>query len=214
MKQIMKKFTTIILIIVILLAISSPIASARTGFVDIWHHPPGTQEAINWGQAMGLITGHNGRFFPDDPLTRGALVLIFWRYDGKPDPGTSPGFSDVPQGIVYFDGITWAQNNGLVTGHNNRFFPYDIITREAMALILYRYHLWKNPNAARPSLSALDNFHDKGSVSPVAFEGMCWAVQNGMITGSGGWLYPQHSLTRSMAVLLLFRYQNAFIGPT
>ena len=54
--------------------------SATNSFTDVsandWY-----AKAASWAQSKGIITGYNdGRFAPNDPLTREQLALILYNY--------------------------------------------------------------------------------------------------------------------------------------
>ena len=168
--------------------------------------------AITWAHAGGLITGSGGRFYPDDSLSRSAFALILHRYAGSPQPVTAGGaFSDVSRTNVAYTAITWAHENGIVTGSGGRFYPDDSVTREAMVLMLYRYHARSGGDTVSNS-DALNTFSDRSSISPVATDAVRWGISHGLITGSGGRVYPVDTATRSASVLVLFRYNNLFGG--
>ena len=75
------------------------------------------------------------------------------------------------------------------------------VTREQLALMLYRY-------VGAPAVSgSLDSFPDADSVSDWAVQGMTWAVENGLITGTGaGELNPQGTASRAEVATLLARF--------
>ena len=53
--------------------------------------------------------------------------------------GNSP-FADIAAGAWYAQAVTWAAVNGVVVGYGNgKYGPDDPITREALAVMLYRY---------------------------------------------------------------------------
>ena len=54
--------------------------------------------------------------------------------------GSGSAFRDVPAGRWYSDAITWAHTAGIVVGYGDGTFgPHDTLTREQMAVLLYRY---------------------------------------------------------------------------
>ena len=168
-------------------------------------------DAIHWAQANGIVTGQAGRFYPSDNITRAAFALVLWRYDGYPSTGERAGFTDVPASHIAHDAIMWAQANGIVTGQAGRFFPSDSITRQAMVLMLYRYHIL-NGGAASTNNNAIAAFSDRGRITPIAVDAMNWAVTHGLMTGADGRLYPEDPITRAAVVLVLYRYMNTFGG--
>ena len=86
-------------------------------------------------------------FEPDRVTQRGMIVTILHRLDGTPSVTTPCPFEDVPHESNYEVAITWAANNGIVMGYNDTTFgPYDDITRQQIAAILYRY---ANPESVK-----------------------------------------------------------------
>ena len=48
--------------------------------------------------------------------------------------------SDVPDGQWFSDAVNWSANAGVVNGlENGKFAPNDNISREQLAVMLYRY---------------------------------------------------------------------------
>lgn len=88
----------------------------------------------------GLMDGYgDGRFGPEDVLTRAQFCQIVYNLEGRPAAGGSP-FTDVAEGAWYCGAVAWAAGEGIVDGYGNgRFGPEDPITREQLAAILCRW---------------------------------------------------------------------------
>ena len=84
------------------------------------------------------------------------------------------------------------------------FAPNDPITREQIAVILYRYAHEENTEDGK-----LTSFPDAKDISGYALEAMNWAVARGLINGSDGKLLPQDTATRAQIAVILARYLNA-----
>lgn len=83
-------------------------------------------------------------------------------------------------------------NAGITDGTN----PNNNITREQIITILWRY-------AGSPKSSAhLSKFSDANSLSSYAKEAMAWAVENGIIIGTNGALFPKDNATRAQVAAL------------
>ena len=169
-----------------------------------WSHA-GIDYAIENGLMNGVSTT---KFEPDESMTRAMLVTVLWRYAGEPNEGVN-NFTDVPNGTWYTKAVAWAAHNGVVNGvGNGRFDPDGEITREQMAVILFRYcGSIGIDTSARADLSA---FPDAPKVSGYAVEALSWAVKTGLITGSaeGGKVYlePQGNATRAQGATILMRF--------
>jgi hypothetical protein len=83
----------------------------------------------------------------------------------------------------------------------NGFQPETNISREQLAVILYRYA------APEQMTGSLDSFTDSTAVSSWAIEAMKWAVAEGLISGdNNGKLNPAGNATRAEVATILERY--------
>lgn len=156
-------------------------------------------EAVRFAQERGLMIGYSdGRFGPSDTLSRAQLAQILFNKEGRPAV-SGGGFNDVDGGAWYADAVTWAAENGIVGGYGNGTFgPNDPITREQLAVMLWRYV--GSPAATDKEL----HFNDTDEISGFALEAMRWAVENGILNGyGGGRLDPQGQATRAQAAQML-----------
>lgn len=157
------------------------------------------------GQMNGLS---KTTFAPKDPLTRAMLVTILWRMESEPDFSANHDFNDVQEGEWYSDAVRWAAQNGIVKGFEDRTFrPTSPITREQAVSIFHRYAQYKDSDIS--AVSSLEEFADRGEISPWAEEAMQWAVDSGLISGRGnGRLAPKDLITRAEAAALLQRLET------
>lgn len=157
----------------------------------------------------GLMDGvGNGKFAPYASTNRAMVVTILWRLEGKPAVGGGLSFRDVPAGTWYTEAIGWAAANGIVTGYSAESFgPLDNVTREQMAVILYRYAHFKGYDvSARADLS---RYSDNGKISTWAREGLSWANANGLISGMPDQtLAPQNYAVRCQTAAILHRFHQ------
>ena len=169
---------------------------------DSWYY-----DSVAYVYEKGLMGGTgDGLFAPDLTTSRAMIVTILYRLENSPAVTTSAGFTDVATDTWYTDAVNWANANGIVTGYGDgRFGPEDTITREQMAVILYRTaKLLGRDVSARADLSG---YTDAANVGEYAVEAMQWAVAQGLLTGTdAGALLPSGSATRSQAAALLMRF--------
>lgn len=172
-------------------------------FTDISGH--WAEDEILRAVELGLFKGTSETTFsPDLSLSRAMLVTVLHRQEGTPEM-PSAGFGDVDQGSWYTKAVDWAAGHSIVNGvGGNRFAPDAPITREQAAVMLFRYASYLGlDTSAAGDLSA---YADQDAVSSWAREAMGWAVQQGLIQGTGEWLLaPQGTATRAQTAVLLLR---------
>ena len=168
---------------------------------NVWYH-----DGIDFMVRNGYMNGVSADTFDvEGSLTRAQLVTILYRIAGEPETSAAIPFADVADGQWYTKAIVWAAENGIVKGVNETTFaPNDPITREQIAVILYRYAHEENTEDGK-----LTSFPDAKDISGYALEAMNWAVARGLINGSDGKLLPQDTATRAQIAVILARYLNA-----
>lgn len=128
--------------------------------------------------------------------------MVLRNLENNPEQVFSARFSDVADSIWYSDAILWAAKQGIVFGYGDgRFGPNDNITREQLAVMLWRYA--GEPAATNKEL----HFSDADAASSYALEALCWAVEHNIINGYGnGQLGPQRLATRAQVAQMLMNY--------
>lgn len=167
----------------------------------VWYHA-----AIDYVLNRGLMQGGDGKlFYPDGNLTRAMMVQILYNMEGKPAYSADNPYSDVPDYEWYYAAVLWAMENDIITGYDGKFSPADPITREQMAVILYRYACFKGLEVSgRDDLAA---FSDGNATSEWALEQMQWAVKEGLLSGKGdGILDPLGTAARSEVAQIFMNY--------
>ena len=95
----------------------------------------------------GIMTGKGENLFaPGEELCRAQFATVLYRIAGSPDVSYSAVFPDVPDGMFYTKPVLWASQDevAVITGYEEgNFGPDDMITREQMATMLYRYAEYK-----------------------------------------------------------------------
>ena len=164
-------------------------------------------EDVAYVADKGLMTGTgDGKFSPSMTTSRGMIVTILWRMEGEAAAQTVPAFADVAEGAYYAKAVAWAAENSIVTGYSDSVFgPNDAITREQLAVILFRYSQSKGL-AAVDAAEHLNAFVDAADVSSYAVQAMNWAVGQGLIQGSNGLLLPQGTADRAQIAAVLHRF--------
>ncbi len=103
-------------------------------------------DAVAWAQTNGIVNGTgDGRFSPDEAITRQQLAAILYRYAQYKDynlgqTASLTGFSDGDQVQSYArNAMEWACGTKLIQGTDeNRLSPNGGATRAQVATILQR----------------------------------------------------------------------------
>ena len=163
-------------------------------------------DAVKWAVDNNITTGVTSTLFGSyDSCTRGQLVTFLWRAAGCPTSTSGITFDDVHAGAYCYTAVRWAVSENIVTGYGDgKFGMNDIVTREQVAAILFRFAQYRGLVAVtlEENLSA---FADRDQISGYAVSAMNWAVGQGIINGSGELLMPKSPCVRSQVVTLLER---------
>lgn len=169
---------------------------------DEWYY-----SAIKYSYNNKIIMGYNSTTFaPNDNITRGMLVTILYRMEGSQNvPGKSkfPDVQDSKQ--YYYEAVKWASVKNIVSGYDTgKFGPNDNITREQLAVILWKYSKYKGK--FQEVDTDFSKFQDSNQISNYAKEGMKWILGKDIMHGFNGKLIPQGTATRAEASALLSNY--------
>ena len=163
-------------------------------------------KAVEYVAENGIMSGVSAReFAPNAGFSRAMLAQTLYAMSGKPTVKAEGTFADVAANAWYADAVNWAAEKGYVSGvGDGKFAPDASITREQMALILYRY-------AGSPDASGmvLREFADGESVSAYAVDAIRWAVHEGLISGmENNTLAPQGTATRAQVAQILMNFHQ------
>jgi len=125
-----------------------PQGAPSAGFTDVpanaWY-----ANAVNWAASRGVVTGYgDGRFGPDDPITREQLAAMLWRNAKAAGRDVSVGENTNILGFPDFPAVSewavpalqWAAGAGVMTGKDGgRLDPAGQATRAEAATMLMRY---------------------------------------------------------------------------
>ena len=167
-------------------------------------------DAVRYAYETGLMDGVGDNLFaPNSETTRAQLVTILYRLAGQPAVSGNLPFTDVESGTWYTDAVAWAAQNGIVNGvSDTEFAPGDDITREQLAVILYRYAAYQGYDVSQRA--DLSGFGDASSISDYAQEALSWAHAQGLVLGfEDGSLRPQGTASRAQIAAVLMRFLAA-----
>lgn len=179
---------------------------------------------VDYVQANGIMSGYTGgyqagRFGPEDRITRAQAATIIYRAANPgstdtTDPNayvTSNAFEDMPGYPVYYAAaVDWCERNGIITGYTDAsgrptgdFGPDDVLTREQLATMLYRYADWAgcDMTADRSKFEAMP---DHGDATGYAIDALAWCVDEGILSGVNDvWLEPDGVARRAQMAKMI-----------
>lgn len=94
-------------------------------------------KAARWAWEEGMV--EPGAFEADIPCTRGMTVSYLWQAAGRPMPGASANFQDVPPIAACATAVDWAVEREITNGTGDGLFsPDETCTRGQIVTFLYR----------------------------------------------------------------------------
>ncbi|CAI6083649.1 fibronectin type III domain-containing protein [Cohnella sp. JJ-181] len=181
---------------------------AEYSYVDLASH--WSRVDVEVLAARGIVSGDPaGTFRPNGSVTRAEFVkLVLPLLSGGAGTGiAAERFADVPADAWYAEAVAAATAAGIVKGADGKFRPSDPITREEMAVMLYRALGIVTDDLDPDKL--LGDLRDGADVSGWARMQVAYAVQSGLLKGSGGKLNPGATATRGESATVVLRALDA-----
>lgn len=147
----------------------------------------------------GLMNGiSETKFDPNGKFTRAMFVTILYRMQNEPTTNADNPFKDVKSGSYYEKAVIWARQHEIVNGVSaTEFAPDSVITREQIALIMYRYAKYARFDT---KLRGKIDYKDKRQIADYATDAVLWAVCHDVLaTDSDGNFKPKEEATRALA---------------
>ena len=211
--KLMQKLGTVLLAAALLLW-DLPAARAEEGiFPDVspkdWFAAPVAALAKE-----GIIGGReDGKFHPNAPITRAEFLRLLLGLSGREavvEAKLIDKIKDVKLSSWYAASVSWGLQEKLISGTTETTFsPDSPITRQQIALILYRFN--KNVMGHRLPEGNDSLFSDSASINS-------WAKREVLALGKAGLIsgYTDHSFrpnaqaTRAEAAQILYNYLHAY----
>ena len=162
---------------------------------------------VRYAWENGLMSGTGADTFgPQLGTSRAMLVTVLYRMVYEPGFVNRAEFTDVPAGSYYAAAVSWAAENGIVTGYaDGTFRPDRLLSREEVAAILYRFAAWRGQSVT--AAAEHSSFRDAAQISAYAQDALRWAVASGVLSGrANGTLAPKGAATRAEIAAILHRF--------
>lgn len=132
----------------------------------------------------------------ETPATRAQAAVAVWEAAGCPQINYAMPFRDISQEADYAEAVRWCAAEGLMRGYSETVFgPEDIISRQQLAAVLYRWVQRQGGGFVGMWMFPL-RFTDVQQVREWAYEPLCWMTMKGVLTGDAfGALRPEGAVT-------------------
>ena len=162
------------------------------------------RELVDFVTSHNIFNGYSPEeFAPHGYMSRAMIATVFWRMEGSSQNYTDHYYTDIAPDAWYIQSVNWATDMGIMEGTGyGPFLPDENITREQLAVMLYRYAVIKGiPTWQRIDLTS---YADNESISPWAQDAMSWAIGSGLMEPIGEtYLWPQENITRQRVAGIL-----------
>ena len=146
----------------------------------------------------------------DKAVTRAEAIVALWNMEGSPASDFAMKFDDVSAETPYAEAIRWAAAVKIVNGcSESSFAPDDVLTREQLAAILWRYAKSENIDVSIGENTNILSYEDVFTVSDYAIPAFQWTCGSGVLFGNtASTLAPKNAVNESQLEEALFRYSE------
>lgn len=180
-----------------LVACSACFSGCLTGyaanFSDISGH--WAKSVIEKWSDKGVIQGFEGKFNPNNSITRGDMAVILNKLMNYQDKGENE-FSDMEDDAYYADSVLKLNAAGIMFGSDGRVRPTEFITREEAFVMLDRIYNFTGEADST-------GFSDEAEISDWAKKAILAMCENKIINGNDGKINPKLNITRAEIIQLL-----------
>ena len=144
----------------------------------------------------------------DKAVTRAEAIVALWNMEGSPASDFAMKFDDVSAETPYAEAIRWAAAVKIVNGcSESSFAPDDVLTREQLAAILWRYAKSENIDVSIGENTNILSYEDISLVSDYAIPAFQWTCGSGIMSGNTiSTLAPGEQVNRIFFASVLHKY--------
>ena len=168
------------------------------------------EEYKNVVNRITFTDGYENADNEDKAVTRAEAIVALWNMEGSPASDFAMKFDDVSAETPYAEAIRWAAAVKIVNGcSESSFAPDDVLTREQLAAILWRYAKSENIDVSIGENTNILSYEDVFTVSDYAIPAFQWTCGNGVLSGNtASTLAPKNAVNESQLEEALFRYSE------
>lgn len=160
-------------------------------------------DAVEYVTDKNIMNGYNDQFKPGIKCTKGMLILSLYNIDTNME---KIDLTDQKSLNTYYEkALNWAIDKNLVEDLVINF--EDEITREDIAVLLYKYAKYKNKDLSKTV--DISNYKDVDKIQSYAIPAMKWCIANGIISGNlEQLLEPNKTANRAEVAGMLTNYSK------
>lgn len=168
------------------------------------------EEYKNVVNRITFTDGYENADNEDKAVTRAEAIVALWNMEGGPASDFAMKFDDVSAETPYAEAIRWAAAVKIVNGcSESSFAPDDVLTREQLAAILWRYAKSENIDVSIGENTNILSYEDVFTVSDYAIPAFQWTCGSGIMSGNTiSTLAPKNAVNESQLEEVLFRYSE------
>jgi 2',3'-cyclic-nucleotide 2'-phosphodiesterase/3'-nucleotidase/5'-nucleotidase len=168
---------------------------------------PWAEDAIENLAGLGIIKGVTDTLFmPGNTITKAEFAAMTVRAF-KLETAPVGSLADVRYDKWYYREVMIAENFGIISGDAaNRFYPETPITREEIAVMVFKALQASGRKFNVHDNTVLEKFIDKHNISPHAVSSMAVLAGEGIMEGlQGNTIGPKYPATRAQAAVFIYR---------
>ena len=175
--------------------------TSPTEFNDITNH--WAYDNIMTLRKKGYVNGDNGKFNPDNNITRSEFAKLVVAAFKLPINSSDKIFTDINNDDWYAPYVNSAYSAGIIQGYGGSFQPNNTISRQDATVILYRLLSKMN----KP-ITGTAEFEDTADISEYATNAVGALASLQVIRGTDNKFHPKNNITRAEMATLLCNLMN------
>jgi len=170
--------------------------------------------SIRYAKDHNIMQGDGWGFKPNEGMTRAMAVTTLWRANGEPKAASTSKFTDVAADSWYAAAVSWAAENGIITGiSSSSFAPDEPMSREQFFTIVSRHA--KLVKARLKNTAPIPSYTDSNLISNWAYAGVSKLLEAGFVSANSTSAFrPMDVITRAEAAELLSWYHKLVNAPS
>lgn len=187
-------------LMVLMMCAFLPTEAKAASYSDVEGH--WAQPAIERWSESGILNGYeDGRFGPNDPMTRAELAAVLYRLWGC-QPREGLAYADLDPKAWYYDALTTMEHYEIALGRGDHIYPNEKLTREEAFYMVGRALGFSDKTEEAPR--AIDNISDWEDIDTPYFKCIRIMFSEGALKGSDdGKFHPGDPVTRAQVITVI-----------